>query len=96
MPEEENTPELQADIEKASEYMRLLLDIGFPVHDVLEMGLHYSYADCSGKHAYGWNESMLYAAKVIRQAAHNLKIDAEWQERIQRMQRREISDLMHS
>lgn len=77
----------QSFIEKAEEFMRLLLEAGFDVHSVLEHGFEYmSGYVCSAD----WAHNRFMAAKYVRQAAKNLHIDAEWQRRASRMTSQEI------
>src|SRR5260221_3602849 len=79
----------QSFIDKAEEFMRHLVEAGFPVHSVLEHGFEYmtGYV-CSADWAY----NRLMAAQYVRQAARNLHIDAEWQLRASRMASQEIRE----
>ncbi len=73
--------EFQGHIDTTREYMYLLLETGFPVLDVLNKGLQFAFAcyHYRAKSQYDWNASQLHAAKVTREAAKNLGIDAEAQ-----------------
>src|SRR5260221_13660972 len=77
----------QSFVDKAEEFMHLLLEAGFNVQSVLERGLEYMGVYITRA---DWTYNNLMAAKYVRQAAKNLHIDAESQLRASRMASQEI------
>src|SRR5258707_15663494 len=77
----------QSFVDKAEEFMRHLVEAGFPVHSVIENGFLYMTGDVFSA---DWGYKRLMAAQNFWEAARKLHIDGESQIRALPMGSQEI------